>query len=182
MNNFEFYQVSKTASSQLIFRPGTWSQCQRRCTAWLRWQQLMFRWITPPSQATSRAARKWPSSTSSIPKESGFKFNSTTKTWVLLFNSWVLVSCHFNCQPFAEYVSNVYVKDERDYDDLEEKCQAAIPVRSFFSSRHNSNSTFLSSDKNSLHDAFDQQFSQCSSRAFSIQPSRDRDCSHRQWR
>ncbi|CAG5083445.1 Oidioi.mRNA.OKI2018_I69.PAR.g10380.t2.cds [Oikopleura dioica] len=28
-----------------------------------------------------------------------------------------------------EYVSNVYVKDERDYDDLEEKCQAAIPIK-----------------------------------------------------
>nr|AAZ23133.1 pituitary homeobox transcript variant 2 [Oikopleura dioica]AAZ23137.1 pituitary homeobox transcript variant 2 [Oikopleura dioica] len=28
-----------------------------------------------------------------------------------------------------EYVSNVYVKDERDYDDLEEKCQGAIPIK-----------------------------------------------------
>ena len=39
--------------------------------------------------------------------------------------------CHSLPIPCLEYVSNVYVKDERDYDDLEEKCQAAIPVRLF---------------------------------------------------
>jgi len=41
-------------------------------------------------------------------------------------------SCHSLPSPCLEYVSNVYVKDERDYDDLEEKCQAAIPVSFFF--------------------------------------------------
>jgi len=39
--------------------------------------------------------------------------------------------CHSLPSPCLEYVSNVYVKDERDYDDLEEKCQGAIPVRLF---------------------------------------------------